>query len=183
MLDVARDLVEDRPWAEVSIAEVTKRAGLTRTAFYKHFPDRRALLMALFEELSTDLAAAPDAWQRGEDGDPAELLTEAVGALVATFHSHGRLLSAIAGEAAHDRELADVYARFGERLAVGVAARIQRDVAAGVSTVEDPAEVAAALVWMNERYLQARFGRRPLADPGRCTAALVEVWVRAIYDR
>lgn len=181
MLDVGRELVEDRPWSEVSIAEVTRRAGLTRTAFYKHFPDRRALLMALFEDLSDQLAGSADIWQDGEEDEPAALLGEAVAQLVGLYHAHGRLLGAIADEAAQDRELADLYARFGKRLAAGVASRIERDVAAGRSTVEDPAEVATALIWMNERYLRERFGRRPLADPDRCAAALTEVWVRTVY--
>lgn len=176
--------MEDRPWSEVSIAGVTERAGLTRTAFYKHFDDRRALLLALLDELSTQLAGARDRWQSGDgDGDasPVELLREAVDQLVEVFRVHGRLLQAVAEEAAQDRAVAEAYAQLGARLSAGVADRIARDVAAGHSTVADPEEVATVLVWTNERYLRVRFGRHPLADPARVSAALGEVWVRAVY--
>jgi TetR/AcrR family transcriptional regulator, ethionamide resistance regulator len=180
ILHVARELVEERPWCDISIAMITQRAGLTRSAFYKHFPDQGTLLRALLEELSTRLEATPNRWQSTK-GDPKELLRAAVRALVATFAEHGRLLHAIADEATQDAEIAGLYAELGAQLSAGVAARIAADVEAGRSTVSDPVEVATAMVWMNERYLTIRFGRRPLADPDRCSAALEEIWARTVY--
>jgi AcrR family transcriptional regulator len=178
-LDVARELVEDRQWSEVSIGLVAQRAGLTRTAFYKHFADRRALLMALFGEVSDELSTAPSAWL--EAGDPPAGLREALADLVAVYVRHGRLLRAIAEESTQDAELGDAYSRFGAEAAARTAEQIERDVAAGRSSVTDPAETATALVWMNERYLNERFGHHPLGDADRCAAALTEVWVRTIY--
>lgn len=180
ILDVARELVEERPWSDISIAMITQRAGLTRSAFYKHFPDRGTLLRALLEELSVQLEAVPDPWHSAKE-DPEELLRGAVRALVATFAEHGRLLHAIADEATQDAEIAGLYAELGAQLSAGVAARIAADVEAGRSTVTDPVEVGTAMVWMNERYLTMRFGRRPLGDPERCSAALEEVWIRTVY--
>jgi hypothetical protein len=58
------------------------------------------------------------------------------------------------------------------------------DAAAGRSRVTgDPVEVARALIWMNEGYLQAQFGRTSQGDVARATAALSEVWVATIYGR
>lgn len=79
--------------------------------------------------------------------------------LVDAFRTHGRLLRALADEATHDDEV----------------------VAAGKSTLSDPEEVATALVWMNERFLQQRFGRPPVGDPERAAAALAEIWIRTVY--
>jgi AcrR family transcriptional regulator len=177
---VARELLEERHWSDVSIASISQRAGLTRSAFYKYFGDRGALLRALLEELSIELAAVPDPWQRGDAGHEAAL-RGAVRGLVQTFVEHGRLLRAIAEEATQDAEIEGMYAELGARLSAGVAARIAADAEAGRSAVEDPVEVASALVWMNERFLLMRFGRRPLADPERCSAALEEVWIRTVY--
>lgn len=180
ILEVARELLEMRSWSDVSIAMITQRSGLTRSAFYKHFPDRAGLLQALLEESSAQLEAAPDAWQRtGEE--PAELLCKAVRELVAVYVENGRLLRAIAEEATCNAEIAGVYADLGARLSAGVAARIAADVEAGRSTVDDPVEVATALVWMNERYLMMRLGHRPLADPERCAVALEQIWLRTVY--
>jgi len=180
ILEVARELVEERPWCDITVAMITQRAGLTRSAFYKHFPDQGTLLRALLEELSVQLEAVPDPWQSTK-GEPEEVLRGAIRGLVATFAEHGRLLHAIADEATQDAEIAGLYAELGAQLSAGVAARIAADVQAGRSTITDPVEVGTAMVWMNERYLAMRFGRRPLGDPERCAAALEEVWMRTVY--
>lgn len=180
ILEASRALLEERPWSDLTVGLIAQRTGLTRSAFYKHFADRAALLRTLLEELSAELESVPDPWQSGGD-DPAQLLRNAVRGLVQTFVEHGRLLRAIADEATQDAEFAGLYAELGARLSAGVAARIAADVEAGRSTVEDPVEVGTAMVWMNERYLMMRFGRRPLGDPERCGAALEEVWIRTVY--
>jgi TetR/AcrR family transcriptional regulator, ethionamide resistance regulator len=180
ILEVARELLEERSWSDLSISQITQRSGLTRSAFYRHFADRGALLRALLEDLSVQLEALPVPWQQAE-GDPRDLLRAAIRALVETFAEHGRLLHAIADEATQDAEIAGLYLDLGARLSAGVAARIAADVEAGRSTIQDPVEVGTAMVWMNERYLMMRFGRRPLADVERCSAALEEVWLRTAY--
>ncbi|HWT92473.1 MAG TPA: TetR/AcrR family transcriptional regulator [Solirubrobacteraceae bacterium] len=181
ILDVARGLLEDRPWSEVSIDEVTKGADLTRTAFYRHFPDQRALLMALVEDVGLQLDVIADPWVL-TDGDPAEQVHAALADLAAVYQQHGRLLRAIADAATQDREVAQMYTALGARLSKAAADRIRHEVEHGRSKVADPDEVAAALVWMNERYLLDRFGRAPIAsDPDRAALALTEVWVRTVY--
>jgi TetR/AcrR family transcriptional regulator, ethionamide resistance regulator len=180
ILEVARELLEERSWSDVSIAMITQRAGLTRSAFYKHFADRGMLLRALLEDLSGQLETVPATWEQAA-GEPEDLLRAAIRALVETFVEHGRLLRAIADEATQDAEIAGLYLDLGARLSAGVAARIAADVEAGRSTIHDPVEAGTAMVWMNERYLMMRFGRRPLPDPERCSAALEEVWTRTVY--
>jgi AcrR family transcriptional regulator len=181
LLDGARDLVEELPWSHVSVELIAERAGLTRSGFYKHFPDKHALLVALIEEVGSELTAVPAAWQNSAAGDPRELLREAVAALVDKFHRHGRLVRALADEASTNDVLGARYAGLGATLCEAVAKRIARDNASGHSTIGDPEEVAAALVWMNERFLLMRFGQRPLGDPDRTAAALAEIWIRTLY--
>ena len=181
LLDATRALLEELPWSRVTIELIAERAGVTRTAFYKHFIDRRALLLELLDEIAAQLEAIPAPWEGTPDGDPETLLRRAVAVLVDTFRVHGRLLRALADEATHDDEVERRYAELGRRLSAGVAERILRDVAAGNSTLTDPEEVATALVWMNERYLQQRFGRPPLGDPERAADALAEIWIRTVY--
>ena len=113
-------LLERKPWHEITLEQVMADAGLTRTAFYRHFPSREALLMALLEDVGIRLEELPSAWERDE-GDPVDELRQAVDALTALYARVGRLLGA-------------------------VAERIAADVAAGRSQVQDPLEVARALI-------------------------------------
>jgi len=181
ILDAARDLLEDRPWSQVGIEDVTQRAELTRTAFYRHFDDRQTLLLAVLADVGFDLDRIADPWERGE-GEPLETLRGSLVELVRVFHEHGRLVRAIADAATQDPEVAALYAELGARLSRSAAERIALEVAEGRSHVADPEEVGSALVWMNERYLLDRFGQAPLGDPERAAEALVEIWRRVVYD-
>lgn len=182
ILDAARDLLEDRPWSQVGIEDVTQRAELTRTAFYRHFDDRQALLLAVLDDVGVGLDRIADPWEQGE-GAPEETLRDALDELVRVYHEHGRLLRAIADASTQDPEVAALYADIGARLSASAAERIATEVAEGRSRVADPQEVGSALVWMNERYLLDRFGQAPLGDPQRAADALTEIWLRAVYGR
>jgi TetR/AcrR family transcriptional regulator, ethionamide resistance regulator len=180
ILDAARELLEDHPWSEISLEQIMQRADLTRTAFYRHFEDRQLLLLALIDDVGLALDTVADPWEQGDGDSPAEL-EPALRRLTDLYFRHGRLLRAIADAATQDPDLAAFYADLGRRLSESAAARIAADVEAGRSHVQDPDEVAAALVWMNERYLLVRFGQTPLGDPGRAAAALTEIWQRTVY--
>lgn len=180
LLDAARELLEDRPWSQIGLEDLARRAELSRTAFYKHFGDQQELLVALLEDVGLRLDLVADPWEQAT-GDPARAVANALRDLAWLFHEHGRLLRALADAATQDRVVAEKYAELGARLSRSAAARIATEVAEGRSTVADPVEVATALVWMNERYLLDRFGRPPLGDPDRAAAALTEVWHRTVY--
>lgn len=182
ILDAARKLLEDRPWSQVGIEDVTHRAELTRTAFYRHFDDRQTLLLALLDDVGVGLDLIADPWERGE-GEPRATLRSALLELVAVFHEHGRLLRAIADAATQDPDVAAMYAQLGARLSASASERIAIEVTEGRSQVADPHEVGSALVWMNERYLLDRFGQAPLGDPERAADALTEIWLRTVYGR
>ena len=73
-----------------------------------------------------------------------------------------------------------------ERLIAAVAARISRDIEAGVTPDDlDPEQTARALVLMTERYLLDTFGRPEGRLSRRETEAILdtleEVWVRTLY--
>lgn len=183
LLDAAREVLEKRPFHSLTISELTDRAGLSRTAFYRHFTDLAALLSALLAELGGGLDQVADLWEDAPGDDPAAELRPALERLVQSFADHGRLLHAIVDASPMHPEIAEQYSALGEQFARTAAERIRRDVAAGRSQVRDPEEIALALVWLNERYLLARFGRRPLGDPERTTDTLVEIWTRTVYGR
>ena len=182
LLDAARELLERHAWHELPLDEVTTRAGLSRTVFYRHFDDRQQLLLALLDEIAEDLTATGLRWKES-GGDRREEIAASLRELTATYVAHGRLLQALADAAAQDGAVRAVYATLADELSATVQERIAREIAAGRSAVRDPREVARALVWMNERYLLSAFGRPPLADPEPVAAALAEVWLATVYGQ
>lgn len=52
----AVDLFNEQGYDATTVAEIAERAGVTRSTFFRHFPDKRELLVAGQETLSTLLA-------------------------------------------------------------------------------------------------------------------------------
>jgi AcrR family transcriptional regulator len=181
VLVACRELLEERSWAELPLEDVMSRAGLTRTAFYRHFEDREHLLLALLDELGISLSAAGATWATAVD-DPLAGVHDGLAELAQTFATHGRVLRALADAAGYDRDIDARYQGLGVALTELVAGRLRDEVAAGRAQLADPGETARALVWLNERYLMQTFGRRPFAtDVPTAAATLAEIWVRTVY--
>jgi AcrR family transcriptional regulator len=55
LLDAAKALFAEKGYAEVTIEEVVRGAGVTRGALYHHFEDKRLLLRAVVEEIEGEI--------------------------------------------------------------------------------------------------------------------------------
>jgi AcrR family transcriptional regulator len=189
ILAAARAFLEERPFREMTVEGIMVRTGLSRPAFYAYFRDRYEVVTRLLEGIGGLLFALDWRWlSGGEGGEGArDVLVEALRAGSETFVEYGPVLRAIADAAGYDARVEQDY-RHGliERLTRAVAARISRDVEAGLSPSDiDPEETARALVLMTERYLLDAFGH-PERRPSEAESVLVfrtleGIWVRTLY--
>jgi TetR/AcrR family transcriptional regulator, ethionamide resistance regulator len=182
ILEAASHLLEERRWADLRLEDVMTAAGLSRTAFYRHFVDRRALLLAMVDAVRGPVAGSGLAWKNGE-GDPVVALRTGLGELAAAMRDHGRLMQAVADSAATDAEMRAAHDDMVRRFVAVTAERIGADVAAGRSRVRAPERVADALVRMNESLLLDAFGAPPYPDTETVVATMLEVWAATIYGR
>ena len=190
ILAAARSFLSERPFREMKVEDVMARTGLSRPAFYAYFKDRYELVTRLLEGIGGLLFAVDRRWLVGDPGAGREasvaVLEEALRGEAETFEVYGPVLRAISDAASYDGRVEEVY-RFGliERLIVAVAARISRDVEAGISPPDlVPEETARALVFMTERYLIDAYGTSSpqRADPGEAVVrTLVAVWTSTLY--
>ena len=91
ILDAAIEAIEAAPeGAEVPVADIATRAGLSRTVLYRHFDDRADLDLAIrgriFEHLQEVLLP-----QVTLDGTPVQIIERIVGAYVGWASSHPAL--------------------------------------------------------------------------------------------
>src|ERR671916_1084081 len=164
ILAAGRAFLEERPFREMTVEGVMVRTGLSRPAFYAYFRDRYDLVTRLLEGIGGLLFAVDWRWLSGDaSGGPeatSEVLIDAVRRGSETFVQYGPVLRAIADAADQDPRVEEVY-RYGliERFAGAVAARVSRDVAAGLFPAHlGPEETGRAPVFMNQRYLLHVFG-------------------------
>jgi len=180
ILDAAERLLRERRFRDLTVDDIMAATSQSRTAFYRFFTDRHALLIRLIYDLAEELWAMSESWMTGT-GDPVHEGRQALERLVGVYTAHGPLLAAIAEAAGSDDEVEKVYGGLVQRFVDGTAARIERDQAAGRALPLDPREGAAALVWMTERYLAATFDEPGTGDRSKAVDTLLAIWMRAIY--
>ena len=180
----AESLLRERPFRELTVDDLMAATTQSRTAFYRFFPDRNALVVRLLYDLAEELWTMSAVWLAGS-GDPLVEGRQSIERLVDVYQAHGPLLGAIHEAAALDDEVERVYQDLARRFVDATAARIERDSAAGRTVqLPDVREVATALVWMSERYLAATFARPGLAGPEAREVAvetLYTIWMRTLY--
>ena len=183
ILEAAERLLRERPFRELTVDDLMAATTQSRTAFYRHFTGRQDLLIRLLSDLNQELWQVSEGWFQGSGEDPLAEAREALERLAGVYQAHGPVLLAMAEAAHHDDEVERVYGALVQGFADGVVARLERDAAAGRASVPNPAEVAAALVWMTERQLAVTFGRRDTSPSERAAVveALYTIWTRTLY--
>jgi AcrR family transcriptional regulator len=162
-------LEEGASFAELGIERIATRAGISRTAFYFYFRDKRELLVRLTEEVNAQLMAAAETWWSGESD-----LRTALHAIAALYRGHGALLRAVVEVSTYDEEVATFWRGMVGRFAEATRGRIEAEGAG----VPDPTATAFALVWMVERTFYQQLVQREPVD----TTALVDA-MATIFER
>jgi AcrR family transcriptional regulator len=97
LLDAAEQLVTEKGFEDTAVAEVARRAASSVGAFYARFPDKDALLHALYERYHEQAIATADAAlepARWEEARIAEILDAVVRFLVSLYREQNGLIRA-----------------------------------------------------------------------------------------
>ena len=181
VLSATEDLLaEGATFAELNIERIASAAGISRTAFYFYFRDKRELLVRLTSEVNQQLFDAATAWWAG-DGDPREGIREALAGVGALYERHGALLRAVVEVSTYDEEVAVFWRGLVGRFVDATRQRIEAEKERGAA-LDVPAHATAfALTWMSERtFYEAYVQREPVAIDD-LVDALAGIWTRAVY--
>jgi AcrR family transcriptional regulator len=174
---VEKLLAEGAPYAGLSVEQISRRAGRTRTAFYFYFRDKRELLTRATEEASAELYAAADRWFSGTSG-PAGL-EEALRVVFGIYRAHGALLRAVVEASTYDDEVRELWRDTLQRF---VDASVRRLLDERAASGEAAARATAfALVWRTERTLYQHLVQAGPASAEELLSALAEIWRRSVY--
>jgi AcrR family transcriptional regulator len=166
---------------DLKIERIATSAGISRTAFYFYFKDKRELLMRLAEEITGQLYDQANAWFAGNDGEPAEQVAGALDTISRLYAEHGPLLRAIVEVSTYDEEIATFWRALLQRFADATTDRIKTEQEAGRAPAMPPEPTAFALVWMTERTFYQQMVQSAPVDRDELVAALNGIWVRSVY--
>jgi TetR/AcrR family transcriptional regulator, ethionamide resistance regulator len=184
VLSATEDLLgEGATYADLNIERIATRAGISRTAFYFYFADKRELLMRLCEGLAEEFYAKADIWYSGSV-DPEAEVREALHNITRLYEDHGTLLRVITEVATYDEEVAALWRGLMGRFIDATQQRIESEQRAGRASVATaPGPTAFALCWMNERVLYEELVQETPVAREELVETLVHIWLRTIYDR
>ena len=166
---------------DLKIERIATSAGISRTAFYFYFKDKRELLMRLAEEITNQLYAQADTWFTGSDSAPEDQVSEALESISRLYFGHGPLLRAIVEVSTYDEEIAVFWRALLQRFADATTERIVAEQRAGRAPAMPAAPTAFALVWMTERTFYQQLVQGAPVDTGELVAALNGIWLRSVY--
>jgi AcrR family transcriptional regulator len=175
-------LAEGASFADLNIEKIATRAGISRTAFYFYFKDKRELLVKLTEEVTTELYDQADVWFSGQ-GEPREEIGEALSRVAGLYTEHAALLRVIVEVSTYEEEVAVFWRSLLTRFVEATATRIAAEQAAGNAPAGDGAAIAFALIWMCERTLYQQVVQQQPFQSDAVAQALVTIWMRSIYGR
>jgi AcrR family transcriptional regulator len=173
-------LVGGRSYADLTIEDIARGAGISRTAFYFYFRDKRELLMRLTEEVNELLYQQADIWFSG-DGEPEPEMREALTNIAAVYAEHGVLLRAIVEVSTYDEEVAQFWRGMLGRFVDASRRRIELEHEAGRVAVEHPQATSFALCWMTERAMYQHLVEAEPFPAADLVDALVGIWLRSVY--
>ena len=174
------ELVSSKAFKDVTVDELAREAGLSRTAFYFYYPDKNAVLRSVAEEVAAELYREADRWWHGE-GPPEELVQSALEGIGSVFGSHAGILRAAVEVTAYDRDFEAFYRGLVQRFIDATAAHLAEERAAGRLRAVDPRSAAESLVWMAERcnFVFVVLEGRPATQ---LASSLTAIWVSALYS-
>lgn len=184
ILETLERLLESRSFADISVDDLAKGAGISRPTFYFYFSSKDAVLLTLVDRVIAEADRNADEAMGGMDAsvDPAGVW-KAINALFRTFGAHRALTLAGAAARPTNPEVRELWSRFMQKWIDHTTESIEAERANGAAPETIPAaDLATSLNLMNERTMLAAFaGEQPAIAAEQLVDTLAHVWVTSIY--
>ena len=183
LMAAAEELLDDGvTLADLGVDRLTQQAGVSRSSFYVYFEDRADLMRLWFSSVVDEIVEATRGWWAvGPDPDRAAV-RDALGAIVAVYRPHARLMAATFDAATHDADLRRLTDVLISESVDGLRRHIVRGQKAGwVDPALHPESCATHLTWMAERtFNQLLPGAAPRAAE-RLTETYTDIVWATLY--
>ena len=183
ILDAAREALAEKGFDALTMDAIARKAFVSRTAVYFYFPNKRAVVDRLIQQVFSEMYVAASPYLDG-DGDPRRELRVSLARVMAVVNANaGLLLLAAQLSGARGEHLPDEWAPYIMRFVERAAARIGRDQEHGIAPADiAPRLSAQALLAMVENHITREVVLKR-GDATESVRTLSELWWRAVYSR
>jgi AcrR family transcriptional regulator len=174
-------LSEGVSFADISIEQITLRAGISRSAFYDYFPDKPALLLKLVEKALGPVFFGGDEDRRPEM-TPAEAMTSQIRFSMRWARENSDLFRAVVETASYDPHVrAGWRTHVVDRFIEAVEGQIRRHQKRGAALPIHPRLAAEIVVAMTIDAVYEQLVRGGGISDEDVVRAVATVGVRALY--
>ncbi len=163
----------------INIADISRRAGVTRSAFYFYFESKAMAVAALSEEMyDASLAAAA---HLTDAGTPADNIEAVIRTLFGAWEKHQHLYRAMLDARATSPAVRQMWEADRTSFVAPLAEMIEAERSAGRAPAgADAAPLASVLLELNDRMLERLSLGGDLAHEV-LVETVVSIWLRSIY--
>jgi AcrR family transcriptional regulator len=174
------ELLREHSLEEINVAEISRRAGVTRSAFYFYFESKALAVMALMQDLYDAAGDANEMLVKAE-GAPDERIRTAITMLFDSVDTSPHTYRALLEARASSSTVRQMWDAGRASFAGLIAEMIETERAAGrAAPGPAAAAVAAVLLDLNDHALERHsLGSGP--SRGDHIEALTFIWLRTIY--
>lgn len=182
ILAATRELLRERRFDALSVADILAAAEVSRASFYFYFPSKQAVLGELVREAVAQGQQAAQPWIGGRQ-DPVAALRAGVSDGARLWRTNAGVLMAIVESWGSDEGLRALWLEQMDLFTDAAASRIQADPRALEQLGDaDVRAVAASLTWLGERlYYLAAGGVPPFDDEKVLVDTLTNAWTSILY--
>jgi AcrR family transcriptional regulator len=177
-----RELLEERPFADLSVSTISARAGVARSGFYFYFDSKYSVLARIVSEAMAELDALTHNFAPREPGEtPASFAKRMVGYAAVVFATNDPIMSACTVAQNTDAEIRDLMADFEDGVIAKIVGLIEQDKGARPISDDLPALVRTltSTTAMTLSHDSAFIGRD--GDPQRAVEIVERLWLSALW--
>jgi AcrR family transcriptional regulator len=188
IMQAVRDLLEEKPFAELSVSTISLRAGVARSGFYFYFDSKYAVLAQIMAEAAEELEELTQYFAPRQPGESPEQFAKRMVRSAAAVYAHNDPVMAACNLARHtDIQIRELLERQFEGVLGQITAIVEAEIKAGtanpisddVSALVRTLAGTTSLTLSGDPLLAGRQGHQD--DMERRVRVLEQLWLNSLW--
>ncbi|BBY16879.1 TetR/AcrR family transcriptional regulator [Mycolicibacterium litorale] len=182
IVGAVRELLQERPFADLSVSTISERAGVARSGFYFYFDSKYAVLAVIVADAMAELDKLTHDFAPREAGEsPSDFAERMVGYAAAVFASNDPIMRACKLAQSTDAQIREIMNDFEDTVIDKIVGLVRQDEGARPISDDLPALVRmlTATTSMTLTQDSAFVGRGD--DPARAVEVVERLWLYALW--
>ncbi|MEY8017363.1 TetR/AcrR family transcriptional regulator [Mycobacterium servetii] len=134
ILQATRELLQERPFAELSVATISARAGVARSGFYFYFDSKYSVLAQIVADATEELEELTQYFAPRQPGEsPERFAKRMVGSAAAVYVHNDPVMTACNAARYTDAEIRDILEQQFEVVLREIVAIVEAEIQAGTA--------------------------------------------------